>query len=125
VALSWEAVERLGRFFLELLERGPRDGIGDAEPPLVLTDGFEQHQIGREVAAVGDLAEDLRVFQIVEVVTVGIKDAVTSQAERLMHLEIKTDRCHGPPLYARTGDGLRLNGELNGPIIRQRMKAQG
>ena len=50
--------------------------------------------VGRQVALGGDLADDLAVLVLVEVMAVGVEDAVAPQTERLMKLEIKTDRSH-------------------------------
>lgn len=57
--------------------------------------GFEEHARGGEVALGGDFAADVGVFEIVEVVSIGVEDAVATEAEGLMHLKVETDRSHG------------------------------
>ena len=60
----------------------------------MLLDRFQQHLVGGEITLAGDLAQNLGVFVIVEVMPVGVEDAVTTQPERLMNLKINADRSH-------------------------------
>ena len=50
--------------------------------------------IGRQIALLRHLAADFGVLVIVEVVAVGVEDAVAAQAKRLVNLEIETNRRH-------------------------------
>ena len=65
----------------------------------MLTDCLQQHFARGQVPLAGDLAEDLSVFVIVEVMSIRIEDAVTPQSIRLMYLEINADRSHGSAWY--------------------------
>ncbi len=76
---------------LDLLQGRAGDRIGDAEPPLMNADRFQQRPIGRDIAFVGDLPADFGVFVIVEIVPVGVENAVTPKPKRLMNLKIKAD----------------------------------
>jgi hypothetical protein len=89
-----EAVEDLRRVLSELLQRHAGDRIRDAKPPLVLLDGLQHHAVGRQVALVGHLTHDLGVLVVVEVVAIGVENAVSAQSEGLVHLEVKTNRSH-------------------------------
>ena len=60
----------------------------------MLADRLQQHAGGGEVALVGHLPHDFRVFLLVEIMLVGVEDAIAAQAIRLMDLEVKTDRSH-------------------------------
>jgi len=73
-----EAVQDLRRVPIKLLQRHARDRIGDPKPPLMLADCLEHHAIGRQVALVSHLPHDLGVFVVVEVVPIGVEDAVAA-----------------------------------------------
>ncbi len=47
--------------------------------------------VGRQVALVGDLAADVAIDFVVEVVVISFEDGVTPDAERLVDLKVKTD----------------------------------
>jgi hypothetical protein len=67
----------------------------------MLTNQIQHQTIGRQVTFVRHLAANLAVSVIVEVLVIRIENAVTSQATRLMYLEVKTNRRHGAPLDLR------------------------
>src|SRR2546429_253033 len=84
---------------LELLDRHAGDREGDAEAALVQADGIEQHPVGGEIAALSNLAQDLGVLELVEVVPVRVEHAVAAEAEGLVDLEIKADGRHKTSLF--------------------------
>jgi hypothetical protein len=57
-------------------------------------DRFQQRAIGGEITFVRDLAADFGVFVIVEVMPVGIEDAVSAEPEGLVDLKVKADGSH-------------------------------
>src|SRR5260370_795789 len=89
-----ERVDHLRSMLLQLLQRRAAHAVAHPEAPLVLTDHIEHRPICRQVALGRYLPQDLAVLVFVEVMPIGIEDAVTPQAEWLMDLEIKTDRSH-------------------------------
>jgi hypothetical protein len=60
----------------------------------VPADLLEEQLVGRQIATMGDAAEDFGVLGVVEVVLVGIEHAVTAEPVRLVELEIKANRWH-------------------------------
>jgi hypothetical protein len=87
VAQPLKALEHLRRRLADLLQRGAGDRERDAEAALVLADGVEQRLVGGEVAGAGHLATQLGVLRLVEVVTVGVENAIPAEPERLVDLE--------------------------------------
>jgi hypothetical protein len=91
-----EALERLGRPLLHLVERRPRDRVRAAEAALVARDEVLDERVHRQVALLRDAPDDPRVLGVVEVV-VGVPDVeerVAAQAERLVHLEVEDEVGH-------------------------------
>ena len=68
-------------------------------------DGVEERAVGRQVAFMGHFSGDFGVFEIVEIIAVGVKDAIAAETEGLVDLEIKTERWHfyGPLSRRRSG----------------------
>jgi hypothetical protein len=60
----------------------------------MLVDQSLHQSTGGQVALVRDFAADFRVLQIIEVVRIGIKNAVTTQPIRLMDLKLKPNADH-------------------------------
>src|SRR5207237_1085322 len=86
-----KTLQHFGRSVLELLERHPGNREGDAKTPLVLLDVFQEHLVGRQVAFSRNFLADFDVFERIEVILISIEDTVTSQAKRLVNLEIEAD----------------------------------
>jgi hypothetical protein len=57
----------------------------------------------------GDFAADFGVFEVVEVIAVGVKDAVAAKAEGLVDLEVEADGWH-VVLAFFTDAGARFSG---------------
>src|SRR5947209_12819923 len=89
-----KCVDHFRRMLLELLERRAAHAVADAKPPFVLADHIEHHLVGRQVTFGRYLAQDLAILVFVEVMAVGIEDAVAPQAKGLMNLKVETDRSH-------------------------------
>ena len=92
-----ECLHRLRDILLDLLEGHAGDRIGDAESSLMNADRVQQRSIGRDIAFVGYLPADFRILVIIEIVPVGVENAVTPKPKRLMNLKIKADRSHTVP----------------------------
>jgi hypothetical protein len=72
----------------------------------VLADRLEEHFVGGQVTFLRDLPHDLGVEMVVEIVAVGVEDAVSPQAKGLVDLEVKTDGSHDESLSCATfGNG--------------------
>jgi hypothetical protein len=89
-----KAGDDFGNVSLELLERRAGDRKCDAKFPFVSADNFQHQLIGGHITMLGDFSADLAVFVVVEIMLIGIEDAVTPQAVRLMNLKVKADRGH-------------------------------
>ena len=97
---------RLGQFFhrvdelrhvlLQLLQGGAADGECHLELLAVFTNHVEQHLVGGQIGPLGDARDDVIIGKVIIIVVVvaDIKEAVVLQTERLMNLEIKTNRFH-------------------------------
>src|SRR5580658_7292858 len=89
-----EGFDHLGNDRLELFEGDAGHGKGHAKAAFGAFDGFQKDLIGREIALLRDLSDDFAVFKSIEVVAVGIEDAIAPQTIRLMDLKIETDERH-------------------------------
>jgi hypothetical protein len=89
-----KSIHHLRHVLLKLLEGNAGDRVGDAEATLVHFDRVEQRAVGRQIAFMGHFPADFGVFEIVKVGAIGIEDAVATETEGLVDLEIKTDGWH-------------------------------
>jgi hypothetical protein len=89
-----ETVEDFGSGFGELFEGDAGDREGDAEAAVVLPDVVQKHPIGGEVALLSDLFDQLGVLEVVEIMLICVEDAVPSESEGLVDLEVKADCGH-------------------------------
>jgi hypothetical protein len=89
-----KCVHHFGDILLKLLEGDAGEGVGDAEAAFVHFDGVEERAVGGQIAFMGDFPAYFGVFVVVEVVAVGVKDAVAAESEGLVDLEVKTDGWH-------------------------------
>ena len=103
-----ESVHHFGNVLLELLEGDAGDRVGNAEAAFVHFDGVEESAIGRQIAFMGHFPADFGVFEVVEIVAVGIKDAIAAETEGLMDLEIKTNRWHFSRPFEQTLERVEL-----------------
>jgi hypothetical protein len=76
---------------LELIERDAGDRKRDLEPAFVAADCIEQDSIRGQITFRRDFPQQLGVFVIVEVMTIGVEDRVTPKPQGLMNLEVKAD----------------------------------
>ena len=60
----------------------------------MLADDFLHHPVGGQITPGGNLPADIGILPVVEIMTVGVKNAVPPKAERLMHLKVKTNTGH-------------------------------
>jgi hypothetical protein len=60
----------------------------------VLPDVVQKHPIGGEVALLSDLFDQLGVLEVVEIMLICVEDAVPSESEGLVDLEVKADCGH-------------------------------
>ena len=79
-----------------------RYGIADAKSAILSTDRIEQSAVRGKVASLGKLAGDFGVLMVVEIMAVGVEDAVSAKLKGLMDLEIKTNRRHAIVLALRS-----------------------
>ena len=88
-----EAVDHVRREALELLQGGTGDGERHLELALVRMDQLEKLGVHREIALLGDAAEDGAVGEVVIVVGVlaDIEESVEPEPGGLMDLEIQAD----------------------------------
>ena len=89
-------VDELGYILFQLLQRGAADGEGHFELLAVFLDHVEQHLVGGQIRPLCDARDDVIVGKVIIVVVVvaDVEETVMFQAERLMNLEIKTNRFH-------------------------------
>jgi hypothetical protein len=80
---------------LKLLQRQTRERECHAKAAFMAADHFQQQLIRRQVTFGGNLADDFGILVIVEIVAVGVEDAVSAESKWLVNLEVKTDRSHG------------------------------
>ncbi len=89
-----ETVEDFGGDAGELLEDDAGQGEGHAEAAVALADVVQQHLVSGKVALLGHLFDQFGVLEVVEIVPVGVEDAVAAKAKGLMNLEIEADCGH-------------------------------
>ena len=93
-----EAVDHVRGEALELLQGGTGDGERHLELALVRLDQLQELGVHRQIALLGDAAEDGPVGEVVIVVGVlaDIEESVEPETGGLMDLEIQADtfRCH-------------------------------
>src|SRR4051794_31775955 len=75
----------------------------------MLADRFEQCLGGGQVTLLGDLAKDLGVLELVEVMAVGVEDAIATQPVRLVDLKVKTDGSHALVVLLPSGRIVAVN----------------
>ena len=93
-----EALDHIRGEALELLQGAAGDGIGNLELAFVLFDELQHELVHREVALLGDAAQDGAVGKVVVIVRIlaDIEKAVQAEPGGLMDLEIQADAlgCH-------------------------------
>src|SRR5207253_87616 len=65
-----------------------------------------------QVALVRHLANDVGILVIVEVMPIGVENAVAAQPIRLVNLKIKTNRSHGASAFYRVRSRMRDGRQL-------------
>src|SRR5690606_3840356 len=78
----------------KLVHHDTGQGIGNLKTAFMNANQIENALVRGQIALARDFAADFRVFRIVEVLADRVKNRVTPQAIRLMHLKIETNGCH-------------------------------
>jgi hypothetical protein len=86
-----EGAEDLRGVSGKLFEQNACDAVCDLESAVVPVYQVEDKAVGRKITLVGDLPANLRVFLVVEIMRVVVKDGVVSKPRGLMHLKVKAN----------------------------------
>ena len=89
-------VDELGYILFQLFQCRTADREGHFELLAVLTNHVKEHLVSRQIRPLGDARDDVVVGEVIVIVVIvaDIKETVVFQTERLMNLEIKTNRFH-------------------------------